>query len=100
MTRAHKIEALLAVVVALVLTIVSLTLIRWHRQQPIALHGAVVVQDADPRRQLPIGGVLISADDPAHSESKSDSSGFFILSLPKPMRRGHPIVLHFRHPQY
>ncbi len=100
MTRAHKIEAWLAVVATLLVTIGVLALIRWERQQPIALHGAVVIADADPRKQLPIGGVEISADNPSKSASKSDSSGFFTLSLPRPMRRGHPIVLHFRHPQY
>ena len=28
------------------------------------------------------------------------SSGFFALTLPKSIRRGHPVVLHYRHPQY
>ncbi|MGC2449862.1 MAG: hypothetical protein WA477_19600 [Candidatus Sulfotelmatobacter sp.] len=100
MTRAHKIEAWLSATAALLLTLATLALIRWEKQQPIALHGAVIVQDTDPRKQLPIGGVEISADDPANSKTKSDSSGFFLLSLPKPIRRGRPIVLHFRHPQY
>jgi hypothetical protein len=100
MTRAHKIEACLSLLAALLLTVGTLSLIRWQRQQPIALHGAIIVQNTDPRKQLPIGGVEISADDPSNSQSKSDSSGFFVLSLPKPIRRGRPIVLHFRHPQY
>ena len=100
MTRAHKIEAVVSVVTALVLTIGILAIIRWQKQKPISLRGAIIIQNTDPRKQLPVGGVSISADDPAHSESKSDSSGFFTLSLPKPIRRGHPIVLHFRHPQY
>jgi hypothetical protein len=100
MTRAHKIEAWIAVIATLLVTVGVLALIHWERQQPIALHGAVVVADADPRKQLPIGGVEIYADNPSRSASKSDSSGFFTLSLPRPMRRGHPIVLHFRHLQY
>jgi hypothetical protein len=100
MTRAHKIEAWIAVLSALVVTLGALALIRWERQQPIALRGAVIIQSADPRKQLPIGGVAISADDPGNSVSKSDSSGFFVLNLPKHMRRGRPIVLHFRHPDY
>lgn len=100
MTRAHKIEAWVSVIAALLLTLGILALIRWQRQRPIALRGSVIIQDTDPRKQLPIGGVSISADDPSKSESKSDSSGFFLLNLPKPIRRGTPIVLHFRHPQY
>jgi hypothetical protein len=84
----------------LLVTVGVLAVIRRQKQKPISLHGAVIVQDSDPRKQLPIGGVLISANDPSHAESKSDSSGFFVLDLPKPIRRGHPIVLQFRHPQY
>ena len=100
MTRAHKIEAWISVIATLLVTLGVLALIRWQRQKPIALHGAVVVADADPRKQLPVGGVEIYADNPSRSASKSDSSGFFTLNLPRPMRRGRPIVLHFRHPQY
>ena len=100
MTRAHKIEAVVSVVTALVVTVGILAIVRWQKQKPISLHGAVIVQDTDPRKQLPIGGVTISADDPSRAEAKSDSSGFFVLNLPKPIRRGRPIVLHFRHPQY
>lgn len=100
MTRAHKIEAVVSVVTALLLTVGILAIIRWQKQKPIALHGAIIIQNADPRKQLPIGGVAVSADDPSHSEAKSDSSGFFVLNLPKPIHRGRPIVLYFRHPQY
>lgn len=100
MTRTHKIEAWVSVIVALLLAVTALAVIRWERQKPIALRGAVIVQDSDPRKQLPIGGVEISADDPSKAEAKSDSSGFFVLNLPKPVRRGRAIVLHFRHAQY
>src|SRR5215469_4588795 len=98
MTRAHKIEAWISVIATLLVTLGVLALIRWKRQQPIALHGAVVVADADPRKQLPVGGVEITADDPSRASAKSDSSGFFVLNVPRPMRRGRAIVLHFRHP--
>jgi hypothetical protein len=98
MTRAHKIEAWIA---AVVISLVAVgVLIRWQKQKPVTLRGAVVVADVDPRKQLPIGGVLVSADTLTASTSKTDSSGFFNLTLPKPIRRGHPIVLHYRHAQY
>jgi hypothetical protein len=99
MTRAHQIESWIALFVVLVL-VGAFVRVRWEKRQPISLHGAVVVQDVDPRKQLPIGGVSVSADDPVPSASKTDSSGFFVLDLPRPIRRGRPIVLHFRHPQY
>jgi hypothetical protein len=73
----------------------------WHRQQPLSLRGAILVQDTDPRKQSPIANVEISTDGEfsPHPVS-SDSSGLFVLPLWKRIRRGHPIELHFRHPQY
>jgi hypothetical protein len=100
MTREHKVEAWIALLVALLLTASVLGLVRWQRQQPISLRGAVLMQNTDPRKQQPIGGVTISGGNLADAEAKSDSSGFFILKLRKPIRKGHPIVLSFRAPQY
>jgi hypothetical protein len=98
MTRIHKIEIGIAVLAAVLFIGGGVALIGWQR--PVTLRGAVVVQDSDPRKQLPIGGVAISAGDLAPSGATTDSSGFFSLKLNKPIRRGHPIVLDFRHPQY
>jgi hypothetical protein len=100
MTRTHKIETWIAVVAALLLTAGILALVRWQRQKPISLRGAVLVEDSDPRKQQPIAGVAVSAGDLAPSDAKSDSSGFFFLKLRKPIRKGHALVLEFRHPQY
>jgi hypothetical protein len=100
MTRTHKIEAWTAVLVAVLLTGSILALIRWQRQKPISLRGAVLIDDSDPRKQQPINGVVISAGDLAPSDTKSDSAGFFDLKLRKPIRKGHAIVLSFRNPQY
>lgn len=100
MTRAHKIEVWIAAVVVPIVAVAAFVIIRWQKQKPVTLRGAVIVQDADPRNQLPIGGVLISANEWPATDSKTDSSGFFALTLPKAIRRGRPIILHFRHPQY
>lgn len=100
MTRAHKIEAWIAAVVVPLVAVGVFALIRWQKQKPVTLRGSVIVRDVDPRKQLPIGGVLVSADVLNPPTSKTDSSGFFALTLPNPIRRGHPIVLHYRHPQY
>jgi hypothetical protein len=100
MTRTHKIEAWGALVVALLLTASILALIRWQRQKTISLRGAILVQDSDARKQQPIAGVTISAGELATSDVASDSSGFFVLKLRKPIRRGHAVVLDFRHSQY
>ncbi len=100
MTRAHKIEAGSALLVAVLLTAGILAVIRWQKQKTISLQGAVLIQNADPRKQQPIAGVVVSGGDLALSEAKTDSSGFFVLNLRKPIRRGNAIVLEFRHPQY
>jgi hypothetical protein len=86
--------------VGVLLTAGILALVRWQKQKPISLWGAVLVQDSEPRKQRPIMGVAISAGDLATSDTTSDSSGFFVLRLRKPIRKGHPVVLAFRHPQY
>ncbi len=100
MTRTHKIETWVALLVAVLLTATFLALIHWQRQKALSLRGAVLVEDSDPRKQQPIAGVAISAGDLAASDAKSDSSGFFVLRLRKPIRQGHAIVLSFRDPQY
>lgn len=99
MTRTHKIETWIAVLVVVILA-VTVGLIYWQRQKAISLHGAVLIQDSDPRKQLPIDGVTISAGDLAAGDAKTDSSGFFLLRLRKPIRKGHPVVLSFRAAQY
>src|SRR5579862_4664513 len=99
MTRTHKIEVWATLLVVL-LAGGGLALYRWQKQKTISLQGAVLIQDADPRKQQPIAGVEVSAGNLAMSDAKTDSSGLFILKLRKPIRRGYAIVLDFRHPQY
>lgn len=99
MTRTHKIEVWTALV-AVLLAAGIVGVIRWQKQRTISLQGAVLIQDSDPRKQQPIAGVLVSAGDLSVADVKTDSSGFFAIQLRKPIRRGHPIVLDFRHPQY
>jgi hypothetical protein len=100
MTRTNKFKTWTAVLVAVVLNFCVLGLIYWQRQKPISLRGAILVEDSDPRKQLPIAGVTITAGDLAATEATSNTSGFFALKLRKPIRKGHPLVLDFRHPQY
>ncbi len=100
MSRIQTIETWIVLFLASLLAAGILALIGWQRQPPISLRGAVLVQDSDPRKQQPIAGVAISAGDLSTSDVTSDSSGFFVLKLRRPIRRGHAIVFHFRHPQY
>jgi hypothetical protein len=84
----------------IILMIVAALLVRpWYAQRPISLRGAVTVEDTDSRKEQPIADVAVTAD-LAAGAAKSDSSGFFALQLRRFVRRGHPVVLHFRQPNY
>src|SRR5277367_4912262 len=100
MTRGQKI-AIYAVVVAALAGAVAAILVAVHRAQPITIRGAVLSQDADPQKQLPIADVQITGTSGlAVSSSKSDSLGFFSLTLRRGLRRRQPVILRFRHPDY
>lgn len=78
---------------------IVLTLSRRYR--PVTLTGAVIRQDGDPRKQVPISNVEITAANGlALQGSKSDSSGLFHLRLRPRLRRDQPVLLMFRHPDY
>src|SRR5580698_391981 len=87
-----SILAILAVTSAIVLL---------SRTRPVTLRGAVLRQDGDPNRQLPLADVQIVATNALGSgTSKSDSSGYFTLALPKGLRRRQAVLLEFRHDGY
>ncbi len=99
MNRRHTI-AIWGGAAILVATLVSV-LILLRKQQPVTLTGAVITQDADPRKQAPIGNVDVSAANGlALHDTKSDSSGLFHLSLRPGLNRGQQITLMFRHADY
>lgn len=97
--RRHKIALWAGIAVIAAALIFLLTLLR--KQRPITLTGAVINQDADPRKQAPIVNVEITAANGlALHDGKSDASGLFHLSLHPGLKRGQPITLMFRHPDY
>jgi hypothetical protein len=72
-----------------------------YRRKPLTIAGAITVADTDVHNELPIQNVdVVVADGLARGPAKSDSLGFFSLQLFKDIRRGHPITLKFRHPNY
>ncbi|HTX16799.1 MAG TPA: hypothetical protein VMD77_15970 [Candidatus Baltobacteraceae bacterium] len=73
-----------------------------QHEKPVALRGAVVKQDTDPRKQSPITGVSVTAvvSGKVVATAKSDFSGYFKLTLPRPIRRGRSISLQFSHTDY
>jgi hypothetical protein len=72
-----------------------------HERQPVTLRGAVLRQDRDPNKQLPLADVQITAINALGSgAAKSDPSGFFTLTLPKGLRRRQSVLLKFRREDY
>ncbi len=97
MSRIQKIG--LAVILALGLLIAAY--LRFGRSKSILLEGAVIQQDADARKELPIADVTVTASSGAEAEeTKSDTAGLFRFHLYPGLRHGRPITLTFRHPDY
>ena len=71
------------------------------RRKPVTLLGAVMVEDTDARKQLPIAGVQVTASvGLATVHAVSESSGLFSIAMPKYVRRGQALVLKFEHVDY
>jgi hypothetical protein len=70
-------------------------------RKPVTLQGAVITQDENPQKELPIANVVVStSSDRAAASAKTDASGLFRLTLLKDVRRGEPITLRFLHADY
>lgn len=63
----------------------------------VSIQGAVIRKNSDPRRQLPIGGVTVTATDGVMSASTlSDESGYFHLKMPGKAWPGRALHIAFR----
>src|SRR5271165_7425214 len=72
-----------------------------HKRPPVILKGAVLQQDSDPNKQVPIAGAdVVATNEVGTGTGKSDASGFFQIALPKGLRRRQQVVLRFRHAGY
>src|SRR5438034_9499951 len=75
--------------------------VRHLRNRTTLIQGAVIMRDGDPRKQLPIADIEVTASDGfSVVTSKSDASGLFKIKLRKPVLRGRIVTLKFRHPDY
>ena len=77
----------------------SLIWVSHVKRQTIRLMGAVITRNTDPRKQLPIAGVTVTADDGSQlAQATSDSSGAFTILLHRRLLRGQrTVMLRFRH---
>jgi hypothetical protein len=76
-------------------------LLRLRGVKPVTFRGAVIREDADPRKQSPIPGVDITAilgELSAHT--RSDASGSFSLKLRPGIKLGEFVTLRLRHSDY
>ena len=88
-------------IILISIAIASFFWVRHLRRRLTAIQGAVITRNSDPRKQLPIADVEITASDGVSVvKSKSDASGLFTIKLRKPLLRGQIIALQFRHPNY
>ena len=81
---------------------IAITLVRFHlfRRHRI-LAGAVLIANADPRKQLPIPNVEITAEAGGRTEhARSDASGYFQLNWRPGVWPGEQLMFKFRHPAY
>jgi hypothetical protein len=102
MSVTKKVALVAAALAIMAVTISKLPTSGWSRpkvSEPISIRGAVIQKDSDPSKQLPISDVEVTSDG-AVSNTTSDSSGFFSLSLRPEIRPGMPIVLKFRNSDY
>lgn len=87
--------------VLLLVTIGGIFSWRAARRKPVSITGAVIRQDADPNKELPIADVDVTvADGLALSGAHTDALGYFRLTLLKRIRRGQEITIQFRHADY
>lgn len=97
-----KAIAIWAVVIAVTgIALATVFLLRITKKHPLSISGAVIRQEADPRKELPIADVQITAGSgPMATRAKSDSSGFFSIRLPRGIKMGQPVPLRFQHSDY
>ncbi len=68
---------------------------------PVQIQGAVMRDDSDPGKQLPLAGTEVTVSSGLNSRTgTADASGFFSVTLRPGAIPGQPIRLLFRHPQY
>jgi hypothetical protein len=91
--------AVAAISAALTIALV-VRIVRW-RPRSVIVQGALIRRDADPRRQLPVGDVQVTATDGIMTtNTRSDASGYFKLKFQERLWPGHTLQLMFRKTDY
>ncbi len=82
--------------------IIAAILLTHPQTRPLTLRGAVIRQDADPTKQLPLADVEITAlsNGGVIGTGKSDASGAFTVTLRNRFWIGRQVTLKLRHSDY
>jgi hypothetical protein len=101
MSGTRKLILGVAVVVVAGAIVAAMFLIRPHTR-PMSLGGAVIREDADPKKELPLADVAIKAvaNGAVIGDAKSDASGLFTIMLRTRLWIGRSVTLQFRHAEY
>jgi hypothetical protein len=74
---------------------------RHEAGQLMTFQGAVIRRDEDPRKQLPIANVEVTATrGSTSSTARTDASGYFKITFPEVIWPGQTVILSFRHEDY
>ena len=95
--KAIRIVTAIGLATVIAITIVKLGVFRLDR----SLAGAVLMANADPKKQLPLPNVEISAEAGGITmRTKSDASGVFLIKWRPAIWPGEQVTLRFRHPNH
>ena len=104
MTRRKKLLLAAGITVAGGIAGTVLLIVRQLRPvvaSPITIEGAVLRQDSDPRKEQPIiDAEITAAAGASRADVRTDSSGFFKLTLRPGVLPGQLVTFEFRHPDY
>jgi hypothetical protein len=102
MTRSRKISIwVIAAVAAAALITIWLRRPRGPKIRPINLTGVVLIDDSDPRKQLPVADAeIIATAGLSSADGKSDSSGLFRVTLRPGVEPGQKVKINVRHTAY
>ena len=100
MNRRLKLEIFAVASIGIACLAVVLSSMFSRPERVMFITGAVLQEDHDPQRQLPLPDVEITMNEPAVAQTKSEASGFFRLSLGEGVVVDRTIQLSFRHPEY
>jgi hypothetical protein len=93
-------------IIAVSAVLLILLLVYLHRKsisvrQEIPVQGAVIRQDSDTEKQVPIADVVITLTDGVKTiETRSEASGYFKLVWQKSALSESPLTMSFRQPNY